>query len=70
MWNNEIPFMFFTNGTYSSADLVANLRKIFDLPFTRDHVVVAPSPCASLTDFHEKRVLVCCQDDSIGLINE
>lgn len=62
--------MFFTNGTYSSADLVTNLRRLFDLPFTRDHVVVAPSPCSALTDFHDKRVLVVCQDDSVGLINE
>lgn len=70
LWNNKVPFMFFTNGTYSSADLVGNLKKLFDLPFTRDHVVVAPSPCSSLTEFHDKRVLVVCQDDSIGLINE
>ncbi len=62
--------MFFTNGTYSSADLVSSLRNLFDLQFTSDHVVVAPSPCSSLTEYHDKRVLVVCQDDSIGLIKE
>ena len=62
--------MFVTNGTYCSATLVNTLTKIFELPFTHDHVVVAPSPCTSLTDYHDKRVLVCCQNDSIDLIPE
>lgn len=70
LWNNQIPFMFFTNGTYSAKDLVASLRKIFDLPFTNDHVVVAPSPCSSLTDYHDKRVLIVGQEDSLGLVEE
>lgn len=70
LWNHKIPFVFVTNGTYCSAVLVNNLRKIFDLPFTTDHVVVAPSPCSELYEFHNKRVLVCCQDDSLGLIPE
>lgn len=62
--------MFVTNGTYSSEALVGNLRQIFDLPFTANNCVVAPSPCAGLTDYHDKRVLVCCQDESIPLIEE
>lgn len=62
--------MFFTNGTYSAKDLVASLRQIFDLPFTKDHVVVAPSPCSSLTDYHDKRVLIVGQEDSLGLVEE
>ena len=32
--------------------------------------MVAPSPCNSLVDFHQKRVLVCCQEDSVELIPE
>lgn len=70
MWNNKVPFVFVTNGTYSAVELVDNLRKIFDLPFTNDHVIVAPSPCAGLNEFHNKRVLVCCQEDSVALVNE
>ena len=70
LWNNNIPFVFVTNGTYCSATLVGTLTKILGLPFTDDHVVVAPSPCTALTDYHDKRVLVCCQDDSIDLIPE
>ena len=62
--------MFVTNGTYSSEVLVNSLRNIFDLPFTDDHVVVAPSPCTELHEYHNKRVLVCCQDDAIELISE
>ena len=70
LWNNKVPFVFVTNGTYCSAKLVDNLTKIFDLPFTSDHVVVAPSPCMSLTQYHDKHVLVCCQDDSRDLVEE
>ncbi|CAF0747107.1 unnamed protein product [Brachionus calyciflorus] len=70
LWNNDIPFVFVTNGTYCSAVLVENLTKILELPFTSDHVVVAPSPCTALTDFHDKHVLVCCQEDSHGLVPE
>jgi len=62
--------MFVTNGTYCSEKLVGTLTKIFELPFTNDHVVVAPSPCSALSEYHDKRVLVCCQDDSLGLIPE
>ena len=62
--------MFVTNGTYCSEKLVSTLTKIFELPFTNDHVVVAPSPCSALSEYHDKRVLVCCQDDSLGLIPE
>lgn len=62
--------MFVTNGTYSSVNLVNQLTNILELPFTSDHVVVAPSPCSALTEYHNKRVLVCCQEDSIGLISE
>jgi HAD superfamily hydrolase (TIGR01456 family) len=70
LWNNNMPFVFVTNGTYCSATLCNTLTKILGLPFTDDHVVVAPSPCAALSDYHDKRVLVCCQDDSINLIPE
>lgn len=51
-------------------NLVNSLTNILELPFKNDHVVVAPSPCSSLTDYHDKNVLVCCQDDSIDLISE
>jgi ribonucleotide monophosphatase NagD (HAD superfamily) len=70
LWNNDIPFVFVTNGTYCSAVLVDNLTKILELPFTNEHVVVAPSPCCALTEYHDKRVLVCCQEDSHGLVPE
>ena len=70
LWENEIPFVFVTNGTYSSANLVSNLTNILGLPFTNDHVVVAPSPCKELTEYHNKRVLVCGQDDSVDLVKE
>ncbi len=62
--------MFVTNGTYTSADIVNNITSIYDLPFTKEHFIVAPSPCLALTEYHNKRVLVCCQDDSIDLIPE
>lgn len=62
--------MFVTNGTYSSEVLVNTLTNILELPFTDDHVVVAPSPCLQLTEYHNKRVLVCCQEDAINLISE
>lgn len=70
LWSNEIPFMFVTNGTYSSANLVNTLTNILELPFTDDHIVVAPSPCSELYEFHNKRVLVCCQESSIDLVPE
>lgn len=70
LWNNDVPFCFVTNGTYCSETLVNTLKGILELPFTNDHIVVAPSPCLGLTDYHDKRVLVCCQDDSYGLIAE
>lgn len=70
LWENEVPFVFVTNGTYSSRKLVTSLTNIFELPFTDDHVVVAPSPCKGLFEFHGKRVLACCQDESIDLIAE
>lgn len=57
-------------GTYCSEKLVTSLTKILGLPFTNDHVVVAPSPCAALSEYHDKRALVCCQEDSIDLIPE
>jgi ribonucleotide monophosphatase NagD (HAD superfamily) len=70
LWDNKIPFVFVTNGTYCSAKLVDSLTEVLHLPITSDHVIVAPSPCSELTDYHNKRVLVCCQEDSIGLISE
>jgi ribonucleotide monophosphatase NagD (HAD superfamily) len=70
LWNNQIPFCFVTNGTYPTAALAENLSKILDLPLTAQHCVVAPSPCIALTDFHDKHVLVVCQDDAIDLISE
>ena len=70
LWDNDVPFVFVTNGTYSSVKLIENLTEILDLPFSDKHVMVAPSPCRDLIEYHEKRVLVCCQDDSIGLISE
>lgn len=70
LWNNDIPFCFVTNGTYCTAVLADNLSKILELPLTTNHVVVAPSPCIALTEYHDKHVLVCCQDDGIGLISE
>jgi ribonucleotide monophosphatase NagD (HAD superfamily) len=62
--------MFVTNGTYVSSVLAESLSKILDLPLTTNHVVVAPSPCTALNEFHDKHVLVCCQDDGEGLISE
>ena len=62
--------MFVTNGTYSSAKLVENLTDILELPFNINHVIVAPSPCRMLTQYHQKRVLVCGQEDSIDLVDE
>ena len=65
-----MPFVFVTNGTYSSKILLNTLHSTLQLPFTEDHIVVAPSPCTDLTQYHNKRVLVCCQEDSIELIRE
>ncbi|RNA32034.1 cat eye syndrome critical region 5 [Brachionus plicatilis] len=70
LWYNNIPFVFVTNGTYCSKTLIDTLESILELPFTNDHCVVAPSPCKALTDYHNKRVLVCCQNDSYDLISE
>lgn len=70
LWDNDVPFVFVTNGTYSSKNLIDNLSNILELPFTNDHVMVAPSPCHDLVEYHDKRVLVCCQNDSVGLITE
>lgn len=67
---NQVPFVFVTNGTYSSQILLKTLQSNLNFPFTDDHIIVAPSPCTDLTDFHKKRVLACCQDDSLGLIKE
>ena len=38
--------------------------------YVSDHVVVAPSPCKDLNEYHNKHVLVCCQEDSEPLITE
>lgn len=70
LWENEVPFVFVTNGTYSSKTLLGQLNGIFNLPFTEDNIVVAPSPCKALLDFHNKRVLACCQDDNVDLVPE
>ena len=68
--NNEIPFVFVTNGTYCSQALVDILTNALQLPITADHCVVAPSPCIALTDYHDKHVLVCCQEESNSLVKE
>ena len=70
LWNNKIPFAFLTNGTYTSDTIKNSMTSIFELPFEKDHFIVAPSPCLALTDYHDKHVLVCCQDDAIELITE
>lgn len=70
LWNNNIPFAFLTNGTYTSAAITNSMRSIFNLPFEKDHFIVAPSPCQALNEYHDKNVLVCCQEDAIDLIAE
>jgi ribonucleotide monophosphatase NagD (HAD superfamily) len=70
LWTNNVPFAFLTNGTYTSETITKSLSSIFDLPFTKDHIIVAPSPCLALTQYHDQNVLVCCQDDAIDLISE
>lgn len=70
LWKNDIPFLFLTNGSYPIADLLDKLQKITNLPLTRDHIVIAPSPCLMLNEYHDKRVLVLCQNDLLGLMDE
>ncbi len=70
LWNSNVPFAFLTNGTYTSEAITKSMTAIFELPFTKDHIIVAPSPCQALTQYHDKNVLVCCQDESIDLISE
>lgn len=70
LWNNNIPFAFLTNGTYTSDTITKAMSSIFELPFHKDHTIVAPSPCLALTQYHDKNVLVCCQDEAIDLITE
>ena len=70
LWNNNVPFAFLTNGTYTSETITNTLSSILELPFSKDHTIVAPSPCQALTQYHNKNVLVCCQDEAIDLITE
>lgn len=70
LWNNKIPFVFVTNGTYTYTKLLDKLKKILDLPLTQDHIIVSPTPCASLTEYHDKNVLVCCQADSLDMVKQ
>lgn len=70
MWNNKIPFAFLTNGTYTSDTITKKMSTLLDLPFNKGHSIVAPSPCLDLTEYHNKNVLVCCQEEAIDLIKE
>ena len=68
--DKDIPFAVLTNGTYSSKNLIQTLEKIFEIPFNKNQIIVAPSPCLALTEYHNKRVLVVGQKDSIELLDE
>jgi hypothetical protein len=70
LWDNEIPFVFVTNGTYSHSDLKDSLTSILEIPLTNDSIIVAPSPCLGLHEYHKKHILVCCQESGVNLIPE
>lgn len=70
LWNNKIPFAFLTNGTYTSDTITKKMSTLLDLPLNKGHSIVAPSPCLDLTEYHNKNVLVCCQEEAIDLIKE
>ena len=67
---NKIPCVFVTNATNSPSNIANNLNKLLDLNIESEQVIVAPSPCINLTNYHDKHVLLCCQSDGYDLTTE
>ena len=66
----EIPYVFVTNGTNSPSVIADNLNILLDQNIASEQVIVAPSPCINLTNYHDKHVLLCCQSDGHDLATE
>ena len=62
--------MFVTNATYSPSSLADKLNTLLDLNIENEQVIVAPSPCINLKHYHDKHVLLCCQNDGLELAQE
>jgi ribonucleotide monophosphatase NagD (HAD superfamily) len=65
-----VPYVFVTNGTHSPHVLRERINKALDINITNDHIIAAQTPCANLKQYHDKRVLLCCQNDGIEAARE